>query len=828
MQEDLETALPPAPVPLTSIELELKNFAGSFEADLRLLEYGTEFSDLEKKGLPYPLITHDDEDCSDAIDVIVVELEKEPPKTCSIESISDLVAYLEALGWQAETKNLPADCSRILVLVEDLTPKLVIILGHYFGIPLHTLMQHTSGAERLQHQRTCTYLERHKKRDQSCYSCIYQHHSNRLHREPDLKLSSISWRSMVMCSVHMCTIIEKLKAAELDRQCRERVAWERIIFPSMPEHNMREPLINKKIHKEICLDCGIFRGCSAISGAETRQYGSQEYTCAMEERITSYTDGDLYGIFLFDSLCSLAPEKTYEDFLKHRTIKKIPIFRRPGLSNEDFSSTSTRSSFQEMLKNIMPNSGHVILPDLIIRAKIQVLIQSFNQWQKIFWEVDIAIYGIIASMKDDVIVQRRLLEWRTLWATWRGLLTEFETSLQISTRWVEGLDERYCMDEGLHELKKVLETAEKKHKRLVSRTKEGFEALMSTISIIDSHAAISEAESISKLTELAFIFVPLSFTTSFFGMNIKEWSSNEPRIFQFWSFALGIILLVYTIRLALRSGFIRLNFGSLRTYVAAAAGIPEGQDIPSRAWYTWARDQRFVRHVVALTPLAIFLALIWSLGWQNPSFRMWHRLLLSNLAVSVICLFVQTFGKGSHALYAGIRAELHRPYRFVLAFVIIVGVPGSLIWTCNSNWPRYIRICGTAAFVFLFHLFYFFFYYLYFRCRITSDLLYLSCALYLIAAPALLIWHGDISAVENWKTPFKIGITFISVLMMTFLTVVTKILTKKMENRELTLWSDALWEAEQIWIRHWVMRNFGIRDMMGEIWQSMRIFLSKY
>ncbi len=40
------------------------------------------------------------------------------------------------------------------------------------------------------------------------------------------------------------------------------------------------------------------------------------------------------------------------------------------------------------------------------------------------------------------------------------------------------------------------------------------------MSIIESQKAISEAETVSKLTALAFFFVPLSFIASVFGMNL--------------------------------------------------------------------------------------------------------------------------------------------------------------------------------------------------------------------------------------------------------------------------------------------------------------------
>jgi len=46
-------------------------------------------------------------------------------------------------------------------------------------------------------------------------------------------------------------------------------------------------------------------------------------------------------------------------------------------------------------------------------------------------------------------------------------------------------------------------------------------SLISIISIIESERAIDEAEGISKLTELAFFFIPLGFSSTLFGMQVK-------------------------------------------------------------------------------------------------------------------------------------------------------------------------------------------------------------------------------------------------------------------------------------------------------------------
>lgn len=49
-----------------------------------------------------------------------------------------------------------------------------------------------------------------------------------------------------------------------------------------------------------------------------------------------------------------------------------------------------------------------------------------------------------------------------------------------------------------------------------------FHLLMSSISVLDSETSIQQAQSSQKLTQLAFIFIPLNLVTSMFGMNIME------------------------------------------------------------------------------------------------------------------------------------------------------------------------------------------------------------------------------------------------------------------------------------------------------------------
>ena len=54
-------------------------------------------------------------------------------------------------------------------------------------------------------------------------------------------------------------------------------------------------------------------------------------------------------------------------------------------------------------------------------------------------------------------------------------------------------------------------------------------------SIRESQRSIEEAVSVKRLTQLAFIFIPLTYSTSLFGMNIEEMTGNGPKL---WIFVL--------------------------------------------------------------------------------------------------------------------------------------------------------------------------------------------------------------------------------------------------------------------------------------------------
>ncbi|KAK6343301.1 hypothetical protein TWF730_010894 [Orbilia blumenaviensis] len=68
-------------------------------------------------------------------------------------------------------------------------------------------------------------------------------------------------------------------------------------------------------------------------------------------------------------------------------------------------------------------------------------------------------------------------------------------------------------------------------------------------SIFEARRSVAQAESVNQLTRLAFIFIPLTFATSVFGMNINEWQDNVPHLK--WFFIIALCCTSFTILSAL-------------------------------------------------------------------------------------------------------------------------------------------------------------------------------------------------------------------------------------------------------------------------------------
>lgn len=83
------------------------------------------------------------------------------------------------------------------------------------------------------------------------------------------------------------------------------------------------------------------------------------------------------------------------------------------------------------------------------------------------------------------------------------------------------------------------------HAELVSdKCTRGVQIILNNSMLRQSQQAIEQANRVARLTLIAFIYIPLSFTTSFFGMNIAELGVSGGRPMWWWGAISGPTLLL--------------------------------------------------------------------------------------------------------------------------------------------------------------------------------------------------------------------------------------------------------------------------------------------
>lgn len=85
-------------------------------------------------------------------------------------------------------------------------------------------------------------------------------------------------------------------------------------------------------------------------------------------------------------------------------------------------------------------------------------------------------------------------------------------------------------------------------KSLCDECIQGIGIVAHNATIQESQKAFAEARSVTKLTKLALVFVPLSFTTSAFGMNVRELGNGDAPSLWVWliiTVSIGLPILVF-------------------------------------------------------------------------------------------------------------------------------------------------------------------------------------------------------------------------------------------------------------------------------------------
>lgn len=130
-------------------------------------------------------------------------------------------------------------------------------------------------------------------------------------------------------------------------------------------------------------------------------------------------------------------------------------------------------------------------------------------------------------------------EWKIL----HHVLGRHRVGYSNFARWLQSLDiavsssEKAASELLKEELNDVLEDGY----RLELEMRERIQVHVAAMSLEESRKGIQQANSVGRLTQLAFLFIPLTFTTGVFGMNIESLKDGAP-LWKFWVTATTISL----------------------------------------------------------------------------------------------------------------------------------------------------------------------------------------------------------------------------------------------------------------------------------------------
>ena len=129
------------------------------------------------------------------------------------------------------------------------------------------------------------------------------------------------------------------------------------------------------------------------------------------------------------------------------------------------------------------------------------------------------------SMPRDDLLSKAVDIWRDRLARWRCLLVHARTSVDYRYSVLNLQHFSAGSEAGVSEGCRLLSSRLGRQQDFLQftsgRIDTTFQAVAATMGIVESRRAIQQTETVTKLTQLAFFFVPLTYVTGIFGANIN-------------------------------------------------------------------------------------------------------------------------------------------------------------------------------------------------------------------------------------------------------------------------------------------------------------------
>ncbi|KAJ5584352.1 Mg2+ transporter protein CorA-like/Zinc transport protein ZntB [Penicillium hispanicum] len=299
----------------------------------------------------------------------------------------------------------------------------------------------------------------------------------------------------------------------------------------------------------------------------------------------------------------------------------------------------TRSTRAELCDALGRHDGPVSLVGPLLEIIRRDTLTLLQQLRRILDEVEI-------DLLDDRKMEDRLVLWRQLISRGQRELPDIKASMAPLRDFLGTIEPPNVAEERSNEQSNIVQDFQKLPEdidRIIERLRAVAGSLTSNMGLLDSRRSIDEAHAVTRLTELAFIFIPLSFATSVFGMQIEPFANPVP-LWNFFVVAVVVTLFAYLMRMTMRSQWLSyLKAGvksDVRKYAEKHGQPVQSRSLPMLLIFQWLANR---------TSMTILQLLKWMAGgcvwvgrglWRVFGFAISFILIIcvvSAVPVAVVC-----------------------------------------------------------------------------------------------------------------------------------------------------------------------------------------------
>jgi hypothetical protein len=176
----------------------------------------------------------------------------------------------------------------------------------------------------------------------------------------------------------------------------------------------------------------------------------------------------------------------------------------------------------------------------------------------------------------DTIIRERLSEWQSRLAFLEKEIPSLQQNIAQYAGFAHSV--QYSSPGLEREINLLSYDVQNKFASTTAQIRLTSQSILTNLTIADSRRSMTEAHSLTKLTELAFIFIPLSFASSVLSMQITE-LSNGVSISTFFALALAFLFAAYMLRLIIRSKIVGSQKAKLLKEIRQKGNIPRNKPI---------------------------------------------------------------------------------------------------------------------------------------------------------------------------------------------------------------------------------------------------------